>query len=163
VKKIYIEILTDLYVLSLSRPPDVKNWFLESCLSTWLYVYMYTLLAPEQLDGFHSCSIFMSLSVIGQCLVNMNTLAPNTGAHHLGPEHKIAIFSKMAVNKFIYTSVNDGRPIPSIKLVRWYLQESNSTHTTGQNMLYRSDRFHCCLAFGNQQWSTEQQSILLLR
>jgi hypothetical protein len=64
---------------------------------------MHALLEPEWLLGFHSCSVFENLSVIGECLVNMNTLAPDAGVHQIipPPPPKKTIFSKTVVNKFI--------------------------------------------------------------
>jgi hypothetical protein len=54
-------------------------------------------LAPERINGFYSDSVFNNLFTIGRCLINMNILAIKIGALEWGPEHKIAIFFKMAL------------------------------------------------------------------
>jgi hypothetical protein len=43
-------------------------------------VYIYTLLTPEQLNGFYLYSVFKILSIIDPCPVNLNILAPKIGA-----------------------------------------------------------------------------------
>jgi hypothetical protein len=61
----------------------------------------------DSLDRFYLYSAFKSSSIIDQCLVNMNILAPNIVAHQ--------------------------RPLPKIKLHGQYIQENNNKHTRGPN------------------------------
>jgi hypothetical protein len=60
-------------------------------------------LKPEQLDGFnpHSVPVFKSLSIIRRRLLNMNILAPQTGAYQMTPRNKMATFSETAVTVLI--------------------------------------------------------------
>jgi hypothetical protein len=43
----------------------------------------------------------MSLSIIGQFLVNMNILAATVGALQMGPKNEITVFSKVTLTIFI--------------------------------------------------------------
>jgi hypothetical protein len=63
---------------------NTKKLFLECHLP--VYIFMHPSLVPEQLDGFHSCSLLKNLCIVGQCLVNMNILAPKIGALQMGPK-----------------------------------------------------------------------------
>jgi hypothetical protein len=48
--------------------------------------------APERLNGINSYSVFKSLSVIGQCPVNMNIPASKTWVLQLSPQNKKLAF-----------------------------------------------------------------------
>jgi hypothetical protein len=73
---------------------NMKKWGLEWLLS----IRMCSSLAPEQLVEFYSYSLFKSLTIIGQCLVEMNILAPKIGALKMPPTppNNMTIFSKTA-------------------------------------------------------------------
>jgi hypothetical protein len=60
-----------------------------------------TLMAPEQLDGFYSYSIFMSLTIIGRCSVNVNILTSKTEAFHSDPQRQNCNFLENDCNGLI--------------------------------------------------------------
>jgi hypothetical protein len=88
VKRTDTEILTELHIFS---PLNMKTWFLEcDCLYVFLTV-------PECLDGFYSHSVLMSLAITGQCLVNINILAPKIRVFRLAQRNKTAFFKKTVI------------------------------------------------------------------
>jgi hypothetical protein len=75
-------------------------------------------------------------------------------------------FSWKWLKRFSFNLYNFWRSSPWIKLHRRYLHESNGTHTRGPNtkchlskLALPVRRISLLFGFGNQQWSTEQQSI----
>jgi hypothetical protein len=81
-KKCDLEILMDLHIFRLIGYENVV-------LACHLYVCMDVCpLVPEQLDGFYSYSVVKSLSIIGQCPVNMNIPAPKIGTLEKRPKIK---------------------------------------------------------------------------
>jgi hypothetical protein len=56
---------------------------------------MCALLVPELLDRFFHVWYLKSLSIIGECPLNVNILAPKVGAPQMSPANKIATFLKM--------------------------------------------------------------------
>jgi hypothetical protein len=56
------------------RLHDAVHHAPHSCDS--IYVKTGTSLAPEELDEFYSCWVFMSLSTVGWCLMDLNIVAP---------------------------------------------------------------------------------------
>jgi hypothetical protein len=62
-------------------------------------------LVSEWLDGTYFYSVFKGLSLIGQCLMNMNILAPKIGALQMDHKNKMAIFIKNCSNSLDYISV----------------------------------------------------------
>jgi hypothetical protein len=75
--------------------PNTKKLFLECHLPA--YICMRPSLMPEQLDGFYSCSLFKNLCIVGQCLVNMNILAPKIEALQMGPKNTKLQFSQTVI------------------------------------------------------------------
>jgi hypothetical protein len=63
-------------------------------------VYVCASLAPEWLKVFFSYSVFKSLSLTGQCLVNMDIPAPKTEALQMSPKTQISDFHKRGRNSF---------------------------------------------------------------
>jgi hypothetical protein len=57
--------------------------------------------APEWLNIFYSYLVFKSLPIIGQCLANMNILAPKIGPSRWTSKNKMVIFLKTIVAIFI--------------------------------------------------------------
>jgi hypothetical protein len=53
-------------------------------LSSCVYIWICILATPEWLDGFYYL-VFRSLSIIGQCQVNLSILAPKIGALQVCP------------------------------------------------------------------------------
>jgi hypothetical protein len=49
---------------------------------------MHLFIAPKQLAGFYSYSIFISVTIIGRWLVNVNILASKTDAFHSNPQRQ---------------------------------------------------------------------------
>jgi hypothetical protein len=91
-RKIYLKILTDLHILN---SPKYENWIWNGiCIRGW----MCALLAPEQMNGFCSYSALKSSSVIHNCLVNVNSVAPKRGALQTDtpPPQKITVFLRTA-------------------------------------------------------------------
>jgi hypothetical protein len=95
-------------------------------------VWMCPLLVFESFNGLYSYLVFRSLSNIGQCPVSMNILAQKIGAHQMCPNRKWP-FSQRWPIWFWLCYTNLWRPITSIKLHRWYLQENNGPHTRVPN------------------------------
>jgi hypothetical protein len=62
---------------------------------------MCTTPAPERLDGFYSCAVFKSFSIIGQSLLNLNNPALEIRALQAGTKHIMAIISKTATSILI--------------------------------------------------------------
>jgi hypothetical protein len=62
---------------------------------------MFTSLVPEWLDEFCSDLISKSFLILGHCTMNLNIPAKNYGPFRWDLEHKIAIFSEMALKIFI--------------------------------------------------------------
>jgi ABC-type antimicrobial peptide transport system permease subunit len=103
VKKVTLKILTDLHVLSLCEYRKV----VFGMPSVGMYVHL-TSAFNGSMDFIHIQ--YPGVSIIGQCLTNINILAP-------------AIFSKMA--PAILTEFQ--------LLHRWHLQENNGMCTRGPN------------------------------
>lgn len=82
-KRIDLEILTDLYIVRTPLPPNAKKRFFNSsaCIS---------ICAPRwRLDGSTDFALIPNLSVIGRCPVNMNILASKIeDALHMIPKTK---------------------------------------------------------------------------
>jgi hypothetical protein len=73
-----------------------KKVVLVCCLSVWMYVRMCTSLAPEWFNRTYSCSVLKSLSILGRCLVNVNTPPTKLGTLRISPKHNLIIFSNVA-------------------------------------------------------------------
>jgi hypothetical protein len=58
-------------------------------------------LAPERLNGSYSNWTFKNLSIIGQCLVNMNILAAKLDGLQMDLKNEIGISSKMRLTILI--------------------------------------------------------------
>jgi hypothetical protein len=69
-------------------------------------------LAAEKFHGFHSYSIFESLTIIGRCPVNINILAPKAGPLHWSPQTQKWDFLKKDINNFDELSVIYGDCLP---------------------------------------------------
>jgi hypothetical protein len=91
-KKTDLEILMDLHIFS---TPEYEVVF------GMLPVCMCTSLVSERLEGFYFYSVFRSLSILGQCLVNINILAPKIGALHRGLQAQNTDFLKNESNNFV--------------------------------------------------------------
>jgi hypothetical protein len=64
-------------------------------------VCTWALLAPERFDGICSYQVFKSLSIIGQCPMNMDALSPRVGGSFGWiPEKNNTSFSKKYPNDF---------------------------------------------------------------
>jgi hypothetical protein len=86
--------LTHFKVFSRSEYKEVG--FGMSCAGFYLSVYQ----VPDQLDGFYLYSVLKSLSVIGQCLVNMNILAPKIEVCQMRPKKQRPFLKKNGYNDF---------------------------------------------------------------
>jgi hypothetical protein len=58
---------------------------------------MCPLLVPKQFDRFYLYFVFKSLSIVGQCPLNKNILAPKIGSLRWSSRNKTVILLKMAV------------------------------------------------------------------
>jgi hypothetical protein len=86
----------------------VKKWFLECCLSVWVY----TSSAHEWLEGVYLYLVFKSLPFLGQCPVNLNIPAPKSGTLQIGPKMQNGDFLENGSNDFENISVIYGDHIP---------------------------------------------------
>lgn len=63
-----------------------------------MYRWMYASLVPERLDRFYSCSVFKSLFLVDQCLLDLKVLGPpKKGVLQIGPRNKTEIFGNTAL------------------------------------------------------------------
>jgi hypothetical protein len=69
-------------------------------------------LAPELLDGFYSCSVFKSLSILGRCPVNLNIPYPKQAISRWAPA-KNRDFIENRLNDSDSISVVHGDHIPN--------------------------------------------------
>jgi hypothetical protein len=94
----YLEFLTNLNVFS--SPQYEKVVFGMQSVCVYEYMYMFPSLVPEPLDRFYSCAVLKSLSVIGQCPVNTNILAPDIGTLHnsLKKNRNVTVFSTKSIH-----------------------------------------------------------------
>jgi hypothetical protein len=81
------QFLTGLHIFSL---PEYEVVFV--CLSVCMDLC--AVLMPQWLNRFYSCSVFESLSIIGQCLVNMSILSLRIEALQMGPKKQNHDFTK---------------------------------------------------------------------
>jgi hypothetical protein len=66
-----------------------------------VHLYICPQLAPEQLDKLYSYLLFKTLSIIGQCPVNMDILAPKGALHMLSHQNGKFLESGSHFQKFL--------------------------------------------------------------
>jgi hypothetical protein len=82
-----------------------KYWCLVCHLLFYVLVSLLAPLAPWQLDGFYSSSVFKILPIIVRLLIDLNIPTSEKGTFRLLPIQKITILFKTSVKSYITLSI----------------------------------------------------------